>query len=268
EATNPSAQSGTVTHWLAQRIDTLTVRNASGVVSLTDAFLPVLRAITGGKQQQFRVIPDAYDDRLYRPGDRVQARVALGIPPDRFVIVYTGLTFAHHGVDLLVDAVAIVRETVPSAFLVLVGGRDGERAAIAEQAAHRDLTKSVRIIPPRPVAEIPIYLAAADVLVIPDTVTKASASPLKLFEYAATARPIVATDLPALREILPTDTARYVAPGDPAATAAGILWVATHPDAAAAMADRAREAVRCYTYRHRAAAIIAFCQAVAESAHA
>ncbi len=89
------------------------------------------------------------------------------------------------------------------------------------------------IVAPLPVEAIPAYQAAADVLVIPDTVTKASASPLKLFEYAAMARPIVASDLPALREILPADSVRYVAPGHAGALADGIQWVAEHPVEAA-----------------------------------
>ena len=226
---------------------------------------PKLPSLIGpGPGPPIRVIPDAYDDRLYRPQDRAAARAALDLPPDACVIAYTGLTFAYHGVDLLMDACAIVMQTLPSAILLLVGGRDGERTAIAEQAARCGIAARVRIVPPRPVAEIPRYLAAADVLVIPDTVTKASASPLKLFEYAAMARPIVATDLPSLHEIIPADAARYVTPGDPAATAAGIVWVTTHPEEATAMADRARQAVAVHTYRHRAAAIVAFCQQVCE----
>lgn len=271
EATNPSANSGPVTRWLAPRIDTLAARHASsgGLVSLTHTFVPELDALVGAaRHPRIAVIPDAYDDLVYRPQDWAQARIALDLPPHAPVIAYTGLTFAHHGVDLLLDAFVIVKEALPDAILVLVGGRDGERAAIAAQATRLGIATSVRIISPRPVHEIPVYLAAADILVIPDTVTKTSASPLKLFEYAAMARPIVATDLPALREILPADAAHYVVPGDPAATAAGIVWVATHAEEAADMAERARHAVERYTYRHRAAAIIAFCQQVCESAGA
>jgi glycosyltransferase involved in cell wall biosynthesis len=263
EATNPSANSGPVARWLARRIDAVTARRASGLVSLTDAFVPELHSLIGdAPPPPIAVIPDAYDDRVYRPMDRAAARAALDLPPDACVIAYTGLTFAYHGVDLLVDAFAIAQQALPTATLVLVGGRDGERAAIAAQAARAGIATNIRIVPPRPVADIPTYLAAADMLVIPDTVTKASASPLKLFEYAAMARPIVATDLPALREILPPQAARYVTPGDPAATAAGIVWVATHPEEAAMMATRAAHAIAVHTYRNRAAAIVAFCQRV------
>lgn len=263
EATNPSANSGPVARWLAHRIDAVTARHASGLVSLTEAFVPELQSLIGAAPPPpIAVIPDAYDDRVYRPMDRADARAALDLPPDACVIAYTGLTFAYHGVELLVDAFAIAKQVLPAAMLVLVGGRDGERAAIAAQAARAGVATNTRIVPPRPVADIPTYLAAADMLVIPDTVTKASASPLKLFEYAAMSRPIVAADLPALREILPPEAARYVTPGDPEATAAGIVWVATHPEESNVMATRARDAVELHTYRNRAAAIVAFCQQV------
>ncbi len=269
EATNPSANSGPVARWLARRFDALAVRNASGIVSLTEAFLPEVAALAGTPDRPpCAVIPDAYDDDVFRPQDRAEARTTLDpiIPRNSVVIAYTGLTFAYHGVDLLVDACALVCETVPSLLLVLVGGRASERAAMAERAAYLGIAGNIRIVPPLPTREIPPYLAAADVLVIPDTVTKASASPLKLFEYAAMERPIVAADLPALREVLPADTARYVPPGDPVAIAAGIVWAVTHPDEAAMMAARARQAVAVYTYDHRASAIVAFCRQICETA--
>ncbi len=267
EATNPSANSGPVARWLARRFDALAVRHASGIVSLTDAFLPEVRALFDSKDcAPLAVIPDAYDDDVFRPQDRTESRATLTIPNECPVVAYTGLTFAYHGVDVLVDACAIVRDQFPEMLLVLVGGRDTERAAMAERAAQHGLSGNIRIVPPQPPHQIPQYLAAADVLVIPDTVTKTSASPLKLFEYAATERPIVAADLIALREVIPADAARYVSPGNPAALATGIVAVLTQPDEAAAMAARARRAVEPHTYTHRASAIVAFCRQVCEAA--
>lgn len=269
EATNPSANSGPVARWLAGWFDAFAVRHASGIVSLTDAFLPEVRALAGAMElPPCVVIPDAYDSHVFHPQDRATARAALDVPIECRVIAYTGLTFAYHGVDLLVDACRIVHDRIPFLLLLLVGGRDAERAVIAQQAARIGLADQVRIVPPVPSDAIPRYLAAADVLVIPDTVTKTSASPLKLFEYAAMERPIVATDLAALHEVIPADAARYVAPGDPAVTAAGIVWTLTHPAEASAMATRARRAVEHHTYQHRASAIVTFCRHVCETAHA
>jgi glycosyltransferase involved in cell wall biosynthesis len=265
EAENRSANSGPVARWMARRIDHIAIGRARGIVSLTHAFVPIVaRYRPKGDNATIAVIPDAYDDAIYTPQERDAARIAVGIPADAFLVAYAGLTFAYHGVDLLVDAFRLLTERLPTARLMLVGGRESERASIAGRVRALGITGSVMIVAPRPVSEMPTYLAAADALVIPDTVTKASASPLKLFEYAATARPIVASDLPALREILPTDTARYVAPANPIALADGLHWVATHPAEAASMARKACAAVSSHTYRARAAAIVTFCAMLAD----
>jgi glycosyltransferase involved in cell wall biosynthesis len=265
EAENRSANSGPVARWIARRMDRIALGRARGVVSLTETFVPIIGQYrTPCGSGTIAVIPDAYDDAIYTPQDRDAARIALGIPSDAFLVAYTGLTFAYHGVELLVDAFRLLTEPLPNAHLVLVGGRAGERASIADRVRDLGITDRVTIVAPRPVAEIPAYLAAADVLVIPDTVTKASASPLKLFEYAAMARPIVASDLPALREILPAATARYVTAASPRALADGLQWVAGHPTEAEGMAHRARAAVSAHTYRARAAAIVSFCATLAD----
>ncbi len=73
------------------------------------------------------------------------------------------------------------------------------------------------------------YLAAADALVMPGMINGLNASPLKLFEYAAMARPIVADDAPAMREILGDDGARYFPPGDDAALCAALDAVRRDP---------------------------------------
>lgn len=260
EAENRSANTGAVARWLARRLDRAALRSSTGVVSLTEAFLPVIEGHRGrSRMHSVVVIPDAYDDNVYFPRDRAAARRTLGLPDEAFVVVYAGLTFAYHGVDLLVDAFKVLSPYLPNARLLLVGGRDAERVGLLQQVREGGIEDRVTLVPPRATAEVPTYLAAADALVIPDTVTKASASPLKLFEYAAMARPIVATDLPALREVLPPESARYVASANANALAEGLRWVAEHPHDADGMAKRARRAVTRYTYRERAAAIVAFC---------
>lgn len=264
EAENRSANTGPLARRLARSMDRVALGRATGVVSLTETFLPcIARYRDTRRMHTVTVIPDAYDDAVYFPRDRAAARHALGLPDDRFVVAYTGLTFAYHGVDLLVDAFALLATDLPHAHLLLVGGRDAERADLLRRVRDGGCAASVTIVPPQATGDVPTYLAAADALAIPDTVTKASASPLKLFEYAAMARPIVAVDLPALREVLPGDSARYVAPARPQALADGLRWVAEHPRDADAMARRARDAIARHTYRARAAAIVAFCAATA-----
>ena len=151
------------------------------------------------------------------------ARAALGLPADAFIVGYAGLTFAYRRLDLLLDAFAALRDAAGGGprrlLLVLAGGRPAELGG-ATRAGRRpgdlplslDSRRGTLEIQSAPAAlllpgqvgqpDVVRYLYAADVLVIPDTVTTLTASPLKLFEYMAAGRPIVLRELPALREIL------------------------------------------------------------------
>jgi glycosyltransferase involved in cell wall biosynthesis len=82
-------------------------------------------------------------------------------------------------------------------------------------------------------------------------------SPLKIFEYMAAGVPILATDLPSLREVLRHDAnAWLVPPGDPAALAAGIEVLASQPERHRRLAATALQDVQQYTWQRRAAAIL------------
>jgi glycosyltransferase involved in cell wall biosynthesis len=266
EATNPSANTGPLTRRLAARIDRAALDHASAVVSLTGTFRDLLSARRLlGAATPTAIIPDAFDETVFAPRERQSARASLGLPAGAFIVAYTGLTFAYRGLDRLVAAFAAFHADCPNALLLLVGGTAQERAALQTQAHERNTAAAVRIVPPQPNGAIPAYLAAADALVLPDTVSKESASPLKLFEYAAMERPIIAVDLPALREILSDDAARYIPAGDVTALADALRWIASNPEAAQQQAVRARAALAEHTYSARAAAILRFCQRVTES---
>jgi glycosyltransferase involved in cell wall biosynthesis len=93
-------------------------------------------------------------------------------------------------------------------------------------------------------------------LVLPNTASAISeryTSPLKLFEYLTLGRPIVASDLPALREILtPGETALLAAPGDPRALATAMSQVAASPELAARLGAAALALAPAYTWDARA----------------
>jgi glycosyltransferase involved in cell wall biosynthesis len=97
-----------------------------------------------------------------------------------------------------------------------------------------------------------LFLNAADVLVIPDTVTQMTASPLKLFEYMAVGKPIVVKEMPALREVLGDSAAEYFREGYAADLAASLDRLIHDRARAAAIAASALDRSRGYTYRARA----------------
>jgi glycosyltransferase involved in cell wall biosynthesis len=259
ESRNPSRAKERWAQPLLHLVDRLTLTQPAALTSLTAAFRDLLASLGLRDPREVAVLPDAYDETIYTPQDRNAARRTLGMP-DEPTIVYAGLTFAYRGVELLLDALV----DVPGARLILVGGRDQERAALVEQAQRLGIGDRVTFAGVQPQNRVPIYLAAADVLVIPDTVTDVTASPLKLFEYMAMERAVVCPDLSALREITGGDGALHFPRGDRAALAAALRLLLGDPAQRQALAQRGRERVMPYTYTQRAVRLLAVCERVAQ----
>jgi glycosyltransferase involved in cell wall biosynthesis len=178
-------------------------------------------------------------------------------------VIYSGMTFAYRKIDLLLDAFAQLREQLPSAQLVLVGGRPSEIDQLRAQAAALQIESAVTWIGQLPQEQITPYLQAADALVIPDTVTDVTASPLKLFEYLAAGRAVVLPDIPALAEVLPPAIGYYFRRGDAGALAQALATALTDPHRPE-HEQAGQLAVAPHTYAARAARILALAQAVAQ----
>ena len=111
-------------------------------------------------------------------------------------------------------------------------------------------------------SDLPWLLAGADVLVLPNTAkdenSKFFTSPLKLFEYMAASRPIVASSLPSLREILNEKNAVFFEPDNPKSLASAVESLLDNDSLSIRLADNARSDVRGYTWDERAKKIITF----------
>lgn len=185
---------------------------------------------------------------------RDQARERLGIPASRTIVLYTGSLQSWKGVDTLVRASALLPVGCE---IYIVGGAPHEITPLKRLAPGAAITFAGA----RPWREMPLWLAAADVLVLPNTgreeVSRSWTSPMKLFEYMASGRPIVASDIPSIREIIDETKAFFARPDDPASLAAAIRTAREDARGAAERARRAQVAVSCYTWASRANAILA-----------
>jgi glycosyltransferase involved in cell wall biosynthesis len=256
ESTNPSRAKERWAEGLVRAFDRGALGQSTLVVSLTEDFRQLLAHRNLRDAGEIEVIPDAFDDEVFRPGDRAKARRDLGLPAERPLVVYAGMTFAYRGLDRLVSAFRAVLARHPKAALAFVGGRAPEVEALAAQARELGLQAAVRLVGPLPQEGVRPWLQAADVLTIPDTVTDVSASPLKLFEYLAMERVVILPDIPALREVLPESVGYYFRRGDEGALSAALLRALGDP----LRSDReraGREAVIPHTYAARAARVLA-----------
>lgn len=131
-----------------------------------------------------------------------EAKQKLDLPSDKKIILYTGHLFAWKGVDTLLDAAKLL----PQDHLVyFVGGTDKDIREFRIKKEKLGMSNAF-IVGRKPHDEIPTWLKAADVLVLPNTAkdqaSKYETSPVKLFEYMASGAPIVASDLPSVRDIV------------------------------------------------------------------
>lgn len=262
EARNPSrARIPLLKRWL-EKVDRTVVGQSDKLVSLTGAFGDfVIEEDLRPASSPAAIIPDAFDAEKYQPmpeSERLAAREKLGIAADEFLVVYSGLTFAYRSLDKLVEAFSQFTRQNPDvkARLIFAGGRPFERAEVEAQAAKLGLSERVQCVGQQPAEKVNLYLNSASLLAIPDTVTDVTASPLKLFEYAAVARPVMLPDLPALKEILPEGEAIYFPRGSVAGMLDALEFACKNPVEAGAMAQAAYRSVEKYTYTNRARAIL------------
>ena len=170
---------------------------------------------------------------------------------DKKIILYTGHLYKWKGVDTLLKVAQDFQ--FPNALFVFVGGTKEDIKSFKEKAKNLD---NVMIVGHKLYTEIPYWLKAADVLVLPNSgrqdISKHWTSPLKVFEYMASRRPIVASDLPSIREILNEENAILVEPDNPQALSSGILEALKNKQLSDKISSRAFEDVKQYSWDKRA----------------
>jgi glycosyltransferase involved in cell wall biosynthesis len=158
-------------------------------------------------------VVNGVDLERFKPGDRALARAQLGLPAQGFVIGVAARLQKVKGVDVLIDALALMRTP---AVLAIMG--DGpERAALERQAHAAGLTERVVFLGLR--GDVETVIPALDAFVLP---SRAEGLPLALVEAQASGAPVVACDVGGTREACCPRTARLVAPENPRALADAI----------------------------------------------
>jgi len=187
-----------------------------------------------------------------RPESKEAARARLGLPQDEKIALYIGRLDGWKGAQTLLEA----SNLLPKGVLVAIIG--GEAALVG---ALRAKYPRARFLGYHEYRELPGNQAAADALVLPNTardITSARyTSPLKLFSYMASGRPIVASDLPSLREVISEESAYFAKPDDPKSLADAIMQ-ALNDERAESRAQKAKELVSAYDWRERGRSIKEF----------
>jgi len=186
------------------------------------------------------------------------SRAELGLPSKRKIACYTGHLYRWKGATVLAQA---MKRLDGECLLYVVGGTPSDIKEFREFISNNQI-RNIVVVGYVPPTMIPKYLTAADVLVLPNTsheaISRLYTSPLKLFEYMAARRPIVASGLPSIREVLNEENAVLVEPGDEAALADGIRKALENQAMSQKLAENAFRDVQLYTWERRVDKILEF----------
>ncbi len=243
---NPSLSPSPAKLRRLDRRERLVWQRAGAYVTITQALADDLARRYGSRNRTF-VVPDG---AAAPAADAADAREPHGTP----IAAYAGHLYPWKGVDVFVRALA----QAPHVRGLIIGGHPGESDRARVERLARELRVDDRLditglVPP---ADVAGHLARASMLVLPNLASSMSeryTSPLKLFEYLWCGRAIVASDLPAIREVLTTDeTALLVPAGDPSALASALERLVAAPELARRLGTTARQLAPDFTWIRRA----------------
>ena len=260
---NPSLEPSAARQHRLDRREAHVWRRAGAYVAITRALADDLSARYGPRARVF-VVADGADAPVRLP-DLPDAATPAAAP----LAAYAGHLYPWKGADVFVRALALT----PGVRGLIVGGhpQEGDRARIERLAVDLGVADRLEITGLLPRGRVAAELSRATMLVLPNTASAISeryTSPLKLFEYLWAGRPIVASDLASLREVLTTEAAVFVPPGDAGALAAAMRDLARDPARASGLAAAARALAPLYTWSARAERLEAALEAARAAARA
>jgi glycosyltransferase involved in cell wall biosynthesis len=218
-------------------IERLMIRRSRVVIVICPSLEDTVRTIDpDARAVVIENAPGSAEDRA-TPEQAAAIRREFGVSSSTPLVLYTGTFEAYQGLDLLFDAMAHVCGVRPDARLLLAGGKPHQIEKARVRARTAGVADATMFAGERPAAEIPAYLLAADVLVSPRS--RGTNTPLKIYQYLRSGKPIVATRLLTHTQVLSDRTAILTG-----ATAQefgdGILVAIEEPDRAAAVGRAAR----------------------------
>jgi teichuronic acid biosynthesis glycosyltransferase TuaC len=235
------------------------IQRATEVVAVSEFVGERVRALF---DRTVRVVHNGADERLFAPADRAGARRELGIPVDRFVVSFVGGAVRTKGAFDLVVAAAQLRDLSP---LLLIAGPNESREDLARRAEEGGV--DVRWCGTVAHAQLARILAAADVSCLP---SYREGLPASVCEAMLAARPVVATPVGGIPEIVTDGVNGYlVPPGSTDDLARRLRQLAENPALAVLMGERAHRYAqqhltwsanaRAYAALYRSAVATALC---------
>jgi glycosyltransferase involved in cell wall biosynthesis len=218
----------------------------------------------GIPEDRIMVLPNGANiDRFNTTASRIHLLKKYNFTFDSPLIVFSGSLQSGRGGEEMIACA----ELLPEAQFLIIGGTQDQVTHYQKLAESRGI-KNVSFAGHIVQSELPNYLMTADILLMPYTTSFSEhsfkyTSPMKMFEYLATGKPMVATDFPILHEILEHGrNVIFVAPDSGEELARGIRYLLDNPELAQRIGRNALEDARKYSWNSRASKLITWQQVI------
>ncbi len=233
-------------------------RRAHGIVAINKIIVKKLQETFPRSSARYIVEPNGVDLSVFAGIDKRDARTRLGLPHDIPIVLYTGRFFGWKGLEILPHAAVLT----PFMRWQMVGGTEEEFARVVKDP----LPANFFLAGSRPHSEMPLWFAAADALIVLGTARDIQSyrytSPMKLFEYLAAGRPIIASRTPAIQEIVSEEEVLFYEPDDVNDLARAAQYAVTHAEELRPHSEAAKRKAASSSWKVRAERIMCFIEDV------
>lgn len=245
---NPNSQSFAyrVFSYLALRSEKFNYKNCDRIVSVTDKLRDELVRLYSVPENKVYVINNGANIDIFKPLDSGRMKAKLQLENSKKYICFVGHLAAWQGVEFLIHASPLILEKCPEARFLIVG--DGVMMdKLLEITSELGLSDKFTFTGRIPYEQVPFYINAADVCVAPfikERNSKIGLSALKTYEYLACGKPIVASSIPGVKDLIESSGGGIsVTPENPEELAAAVVRLLSDEKTRAAMGKKGRRYV-------------------------
>lgn len=194
-----------VIRFLLEAIERFSIRNALAVIGVCPSIVNYAKQC--GAQNSYLLTDISLLDK---PSGKTEIRDFLGLSSEKKIVLYVGNLESYQGIDLLLESAELVVKHNSIVHFVLIGGRNDHISTYREKALSLKVGENVHFLGPRPSSALADYFAEVDVVVSPRV--SGDNTPMKLYSYLDSGKPLVATKIESHTQIV-SDKECYL--GDP-----------------------------------------------------